>query len=51
MNNHIKRKKQKHVEKKMKSQSLVSMFNDILKRYDSSIFIQKILQQNKVNIF
>jgi len=44
-------KEQKHVNKKMKSQSLINMFNDILKRYDSSIFIQEILQHNKVNIF
>jgi len=44
-------KKQKRVNKKMKSQSLIDMFNDILKRYNFSISIQEILQHNKVNIF
>ncbi len=45
------RKEQKRVDKKMKSQSLIDMFNDILRRYNSSISIQKMLQHNKVNIF
>jgi len=49
--NHTRRKEQKRVDKKTKSQSLINMFNDILRRYDSSIFIQEILQHNKVNIF
>jgi len=44
-------KEQKCVNKKMKSQSLINMFNDILRRYDFLISIQEILQRNKVNIF
>jgi len=32
-------KEQKHVDKKMKSQSLIDMFNDILRRYDFLISI------------
>ncbi len=44
-------KEQKHVDKKMKYQSLIDMFNDILRRYDFLISIWKILQRNKVNIF
>lgn len=51
MNDHIKRKRQKHVEKKTESQSLINMFNDILRQYDFSVFIHEILQRNKVNIF
>lgn len=49
--NHTHHKKQKHVDKKTKSQFLINMFNDILKRYDFLIFIQEMLQRNKVNIF
>ncbi len=49
--NHTCCKEQKCVNKKMKSQSLINMFNDILKRYNFLIFIQEILQRNKVNIF
>ncbi len=37
--NHTRCKEQKYVDKKMKSQSLINMFNDILKRYNSSISI------------
>jgi len=44
-------KEQKCVNKKTKSQSLINMFNDILRRYNFLIFIQEILQRNKVNIF
>ncbi len=36
-------KEQKHVDKKMKSQSLINMFNDILRRYDFLISIWKML--------
>ncbi len=46
----IKRKGQKRVEKKTEPQPLVSMFNDTLGRYDSSVSIRKVLQRNKVNI-
>jgi len=49
--NHTRCKEQKHVNKKTKSQFLINMFNDILKKYDSLIFIQEMLQRNKVNIF
>ena len=49
--NHTRCKEQKCVDKKTKSQSLINMFNDILKRYNSSISIQEMLQYNKVNIF
>ncbi len=49
--NHTCYKEQKRVNKKMKSQSLINMFNDILRRYNFLIFIQEILQRNKVNIF
>jgi len=49
--NCTRRKEQKRVDKKMKSQSLINIFNDILRRYDFSISIQEILQRNKVNIF
>lgn len=51
MNDYIKRKKQKHVEKKTESQFLINIFNDILRWYDFSVSIHEILQRNKVNIF
>jgi hypothetical protein len=44
------RKEQKRVTKKMKSQSIVSMFNEILEKYDTSIFIRQMLKANKMNI-
>lgn len=46
----IKKKKQRCVKKKTKSQSLVEMFNDTLRRYNFSMFIREILQRNKINI-
>jgi hypothetical protein len=44
------RKKQKRVIKKMKSQSVIEMFNEILEKYDIFIFIRQMLKANKVNI-
>jgi hypothetical protein len=44
------RKEQKRVAKKMKSQSVIEMFNEILEKYDTSISICQILKSNKMNI-
>jgi hypothetical protein len=44
------RKEQKRVVKKMKSQSIVDMFNEILEKYDIFIFIRQVLKINKMNI-
>ncbi len=49
-NDRCRRKEQKQVVKKMKSQSVVEMFNKILEKYDTSISIRQILKTNKVNI-
>jgi hypothetical protein len=48
--NRRRRKKQKRTIKKMKSQSVVNMFNEILKKYDIFIFIRQVLKINKINI-
>jgi hypothetical protein len=44
------RKRQKRVIKKIKSQSVVDMFNETLKKYDIFISIRQVLKTNKVNI-
>jgi hypothetical protein len=44
------RKKQKRVIKKIKSQSVVDMFNEILEKYDTFIFVRQVLKINKMNI-
>jgi hypothetical protein len=48
--NRRRRKRQKRTVKKMKSQSVVNMFNEILKKYDIFIFIRQVLKINKMNI-
>jgi hypothetical protein len=44
------RKKQKRVIKKLKSQSVIEMFNETLEKYDTSISIRQMLKANKMNI-
>jgi hypothetical protein len=44
------RKGQKRVAKKVKSQSVVEMFNETLEKYDTSISIRQVLKANKVDI-
>ena len=47
----FKRKKQKKIDRRTESMSLVRMFNDFIEKYDFSIFIREVLQRNKMNIF
>ena len=44
------RKNKKKYEKITKSQSLINLYNNLLNKYDNSIFIRQILQNNKIDI-
>ncbi len=48
--NHRRKKKQRKASKKIKSQSIVEMFNETLEKYDTLIFIRQVLKTNKMKI-
>jgi hypothetical protein len=46
----IRKKSQKRVDKKSKSQSLMSMFDDTADVYEKSIFVRKVLKNHRINM-
>ena len=45
------KKKQKKIDKKIESQSLIEMFNKFKKTYDKSISVRQIFRKNKIDLF
>lgn len=47
----VKKKKQKRVEKKVKPQPLIEMFDDSKKVYDKFILVRQVLKKSKIDLF